>query len=357
MNRVDPFRRATAIALIFMLGIVDVCKKEPVAPNAQPQASTQNPQQQQPTPHAELSQSADAAIPAEQPPGTPINGVTGGPPPGMFGPDALPGATILTALDPHKMSQSEIQFGVAPKRTANVEYQPDIILMEEGDKAIRSVGSEGLTWKFDASAPHVNEFAEGKVVFATGRAVGRILSLRKDGDTVSVILGSIQLGDVIKNGKFAMNQKIDPNNMISYIAADFPGAKNNPDEKKSSSTEYDDRDLNDQIQESVALSSPTPEGRWQTSSVSQTYANGRRVTDNPDWKLKVEGHTDNIGPDAHNLDLSKRRAASVKQALVDRYHIPPDRLATDGFGSAGAIDTNDTLEGRARNRRVELSRE
>jgi outer membrane protein OmpA-like peptidoglycan-associated protein len=81
------------------------------------------------------------------------------------------------------------------------------------------------------------------------------------------------------------------------------------------------------------------------------------MTDNPDWKLTVEGNTDNIGGDAYNLDLSKRRAAAVKDALVKRYHIAADRLSTNGFGSSHPVETNDTLEGRARNRRVELTRE
>ncbi len=81
------------------------------------------------------------------------------------------------------------------------------------------------------------------------------------------------------------------------------------------------------------------------------------MTDNPAWKLTVEGNTDNIGGDAYNLDLSKRRAAAVKQALVTQYHIAPDRLSTNGFGASHPIETNDTLEGRARNRRVELTRE
>jgi outer membrane protein OmpA-like peptidoglycan-associated protein len=81
------------------------------------------------------------------------------------------------------------------------------------------------------------------------------------------------------------------------------------------------------------------------------------MTDNPGWKLTVEGHTDNVGANDYNLDLSKRRAAAVKQALVSRYHIAADRLSTDGFGASRPVDTNDTLEGRARNRRVELTRE
>jgi outer membrane protein OmpA-like peptidoglycan-associated protein len=81
------------------------------------------------------------------------------------------------------------------------------------------------------------------------------------------------------------------------------------------------------------------------------------LKDDPEWKLTVSGHTDNVGGDAYNLDLSKRRAAAVKQALVAQYHVAPERLSTDGFGASRPVDTNDTLAGRARNRRVELTRE
>jgi outer membrane protein OmpA-like peptidoglycan-associated protein len=77
----------------------------------------------------------------------------------------------------------------------------------------------------------------------------------------------------------------------------------------------------------------------------------------PDWKLSVEGHTDNIGGDTFNLDLSQRRAAAVKQALVTRYLIAPDRLSPAGFGATRPVESNDTMEGRARNRRVELVRQ
>jgi len=72
------------------------------------------------------------------------------------------------------------------------------------------------------------------------------------------------------------------------------------------------------------------------------------------WKLSVEGHTDNIGGNAYNQDLSTRRSAAVKRALVERYHIAPGRLGPVGFGASRPKATNDTLEGRALNRRVEL---
>jgi outer membrane protein OmpA-like peptidoglycan-associated protein len=78
---------------------------------------------------------------------------------------------------------------------------------------------------------------------------------------------------------------------------------------------------------------------------------------NPDWKLSVAGHTDNIGEAAFNQELSERRAAAVKDALVSRYGIAPDRLSTKGFGASRPVEPNTTLEGRARNRRVELQRQ
>jgi len=78
---------------------------------------------------------------------------------------------------------------------------------------------------------------------------------------------------------------------------------------------------------------------------------------NPGWKLDVSGHTDNIGDDSFNMGLSQRRAAAVKNALVTQYKISPDRLSTAGFGASRPIADNSTIEGRARNRRVELQRQ
>ena len=81
------------------------------------------------------------------------------------------------------------------------------------------------------------------------------------------------------------------------------------------------------------------------------------LKNNPTWKLHVNGHTDNIGGDAYNLDLSNRRAAAVKRALVTHYQIDPARLDPQGFGLTQPKESNATPAGRARNRRVELVRE
>ncbi len=84
---------------------------------------------------------------------------------------------------------------------------------------------------------------------------------------------------------------------------------------------------------------------------------GALLKKHPDWQLTVNGHTDNIGGDAANLALSRKRAAAVCDALVKRFAVQPARLQSGGFGAAQPQDTNTTLAGRARNRRVELIRQ
>ena len=124
------------------------------------------------------------------------------------------------------MTESERRWGLAPKRGAGIVYQDDIILMEHGDQAIRSFASNGLSWTFDANAPQVNEIQPGKIVFATGRAVGRVLAVQRNGDQVSAILGPVQLTDLVKQGKFLYDQPLDLNSAIAIAAPDYPGAVN-----------------------------------------------------------------------------------------------------------------------------------
>lgn len=70
-------------------------------------------------------------------------------------------------------------------------------------------------------------------------------------------------------------------------------------------------------------------------------------------KLEVGGHTDDRGSDSYNQDLSQRRAQAVVDYLVGQG-VAPERLTAVGYGEAQPADTNDTDEGRERNRRVEL---
>jgi len=76
----------------------------------------------------------------------------------------------------------------------------------------------------------------------------------------------------------------------------------------------------------------------------------------PDVKVKIVGHTDADGADAANLDLSKRRAASVKAELVKSFNVNGDRLVTDGMGETKPVAPNDTTSNKAMNRRVEFNK-
>jgi outer membrane protein OmpA-like peptidoglycan-associated protein len=76
----------------------------------------------------------------------------------------------------------------------------------------------------------------------------------------------------------------------------------------------------------------------------------------PDWPVTIEGHTDSIGGPRYNQDLSERRAAAFKRELVGTHGIPAARLNTRGYGASRPLEPNTTIEGRARNRRVELIR-
>ena len=77
------------------------------------------------------------------------------------------------------------------------------------------------------------------------------------------------------------------------------------------------------------------------------------LSENPDTRIKIIGHTDSVGSDESNQRLSEGRAKAVMQDLINRG-IAADRLEAEGRGESEPIDTNDTEEGRQNNRRVEM---
>ena len=81
---------------------------------------------------------------------------------------------------------------------------------------------------------------------------------------------------------------------------------------------------------------------------------GEVLKRNPDHRFRIEGHTDNSGAESYNLDLSERRAASVKRHLIQDFNIGPERLTVVGHGKRQPRETNGTPEGRQANRRVEF---
>lgn len=81
---------------------------------------------------------------------------------------------------------------------------------------------------------------------------------------------------------------------------------------------------------------------------------GDMLAQHADLKLTIEGHTDNTGTATGNQTLSERRAAAVRQNLIDTFKIDGGRLSSAGFGATRPVASNDTPVGRQNNRRVEL---
>lgn len=82
----------------------------------------------------------------------------------------------------------------------------------------------------------------------------------------------------------------------------------------------------------------------------------RLLSSQPALRLHIVGHTDNQGTEAHNLDLSRRRAASVVRDLSSKYAVAANRLDSFGAGWFAPVTSNESEDGRAKNRRVELVR-
>ncbi len=103
--------------------------------------------------------------------------------------------------------------------------------------------------------------------------------------------------------------------------------------------------------QSVAFNSGS--ATLKTESYESLKAVAKLLADNPEVKLALSGYTDNTGNADNNLKLSRQRAAAVKTYLTEQG-IAEERITSEGYGIANPIADNDTAEGRAINRRVEM---
>jgi outer membrane protein OmpA-like peptidoglycan-associated protein len=81
---------------------------------------------------------------------------------------------------------------------------------------------------------------------------------------------------------------------------------------------------------------------------------GTILKKNPGYRLRIEGHTDNVGNSEFNKILSRKRAESVKSKIIEMFSIEDARIETEGYGSSKPVLNEDSIEARAQNRRVEI---
>jgi hypothetical protein len=127
----------------------------------------------------------------------------------------------LTKAD---LSEAEQKYGVAPVPDPSVTYQPDVILVGGGPEAIREADPNGFMWTIDAAAPRAAELVPGKIFFMTGRAVGRVLDVRKDGGNLVVTVGPVDITDIIREAHLHVEaMAVDFGDALAYTAPEQPG--------------------------------------------------------------------------------------------------------------------------------------
>lgn len=96
----------------------------------------------------------------------------------------------------------------------------------------------------------------------------------------------------------------------------------------------------------------SPESFQQLDAAGRAFKKAMEVGKADKWIIEIAGHTDNVGSPETNIKLSKERAESVRQYLLQTYGLPQNMVVAQGYGEAQPIASNDTPDGREKNRRV-----
>jgi hypothetical protein len=148
-------------------------------------------------------------------------GPTGQPGSGPTSATASGGALGSAQIDPALASQA---FGGTVPNDGSITYQPDVAVVGGGGAMVRDVSDDGLTWTIAPDAPGIADATVGRVMLLSGMAAGRVLKRDDTPNGVAVVLGPVDLTDVIRNGHFegeaALHLDADP--IVAF--ADQPGA-------------------------------------------------------------------------------------------------------------------------------------
>ena len=117
------------------------------------------------------------------------------------------GPSRLLRLD--ELTEAERRYGHSAQQSATVTYQPDVVLLPAGAEAIRGASTDGITWTIDPGATGADEIRPGTVLLLTSRAAGRVLGVRKEAGGLQVVLGPVQITEIIRDGDFTLDQPVD----------------------------------------------------------------------------------------------------------------------------------------------------
>ncbi len=214
----------------------------------------------------------------------------------------------------------------------------------------------------------VKSSSEGKLLLAGG--VNALYNVAKFGRVTPYILGGIG-GDVGYESRVGLNLGLgvkvkisnyfEPrfevkniyygntlgNDTVYQIVFTWPNAKNELEEAFNKNGKVEKLDMK------INFDSGSATVKEDYLIALQDYADF--LVAHPTLKLTIKGYTDNAGDADANKQLSQKRADAVANALIKDYGLNKDRIAAEGLGDANPVETNDTTEGRAMNRRIEAS--
>jgi len=221
----------------------------------------------------------------------------------------------------------------------NRDYKGSAVSIEHGSGGVRSVGGVGP------------QALAGYGAANPGNSIVPVRVLA-DGEHMKVYVGDARIAN-IPNAVF-------PRSDTLFLAVGSATA-NNPILIGSIRIAGGGRDLYDRLAEDGRVATQGIYFDVNSATIKPESGTtldeiGTMLQDHPDLRISIEGHTDSDGDDASNLDLSDRRAASVKDYLVANYGIDASRLESKGLGETVPVADNGTPEGKAQNRRVELVR-
>jgi hypothetical protein len=115
---------------------------------------------------------------------------------------------------------AEKQFGRSARPSPDVTYQPDVVMPRAGAGAILGVSADGLVWTIDPAAEGAADIAPGKVLVLTNRAAGRVLAVQKSADGIQVVLGPAEITDIVREGRFSVEQPVDFGQGLEFALPD-----------------------------------------------------------------------------------------------------------------------------------------
>ena len=118
---------------------------------------------------------------------------------------------------------SELRYGSDIGHVPGSQYESDVVVIDHGAQAVRGASGDGLVWTMDPSAPGVSHLAVGKIMMATGLAVGRVEGLRRTAAGMQVALGPVTLTDVFRR-LHLHGTRVPLTNPLYYSIPAFPAA-------------------------------------------------------------------------------------------------------------------------------------